>query len=351
MLAGGANRGAYEAGVIGGLVAREGLADGRPLAFDAVCGTSIGAINGFFVATAQYTALRRLWRDVASENIFALKPRFRKILETSSGVLTRAYQGIALGFGLTKNVTGVLDRSRLERFFARIIDPSAPVHIPLYVSTTNLSQQRGATFVRRATTPAGGATQRQNDALIDAFTQHTVRTATDDIVARVLLASAALPTLIDPVGIRNTAGTAVDLYVDGGVTDNVPVEVARRCASHLQIILVDPVRTSTRATYDSAVEIGLGVFQTMQQRILEYQALIAIAETAIVTSALTDAAGLIPLPIDPTIIRPATPLPGAFGDFNTLADLDAMWDRGYADGLNGWPAFDKTMLAPSLSVL
>ena len=349
VLAGGANRGAYEAGVIGGLAARDGITDGVPLGFEAVCGTSIGAINGFFVATAQYNALRLLWRTIAAENIFTLKPRFRKIREPSSGVITRAYQAVALGYGLTKNVTGVLDRSRLERFLARIVEPSAAVHIPLYVSTTNLSRQRGATFVRRATTPLGVEVQAQNDVLLGAFSQQPVRAASDDIVTRVLLASAALPMLIDPVGIPNAAGER-EFYVDGGVTDNVPVELARRCAAHLKIVLVDPNREAVDAKYTNAVDIGLGVFQTMQQRILEYQALLAIAETAIVPSSLTDAAGLVPLPIDLAVIRPATPLPGAFGDFNTLADLDAMWDRGYADGVLGWPPFERSTLSglPSL---
>ncbi len=350
ILAGGANRGAYEAGVIGGLAARAGLTDGQPLGYEAICGTSIGAINGFFAATAQYTALRRLWREIAGANIFALKPRYAKVLVDSSGVVTRAYQGISLGFGVTKNVRGVLDRSRVDRFLAAAIDPTAPVHIPLYISTTNLTRRRGATFVRRATTPAGREIQQTNDALYNAFTHRALRPASDDIVVRVLTASAALPILLDPVQIPAADGGATEDYVDGGVTDNVPLDLARRLAAHLQIVLVDPVRSpADDAEYDSALEIGLGVFQTMQQRILEYQAILAIAESAVVSTPLTDLAGLVPLPIDPALIRPASALPGTFGDFNSLPDLDAMWERGYADGAQGFPVFDKTMLPPQLS--
>jgi predicted acylesterase/phospholipase RssA len=348
ILAGGANRGAYEAGVIAGLVARAGLRDGEPLGFEAVCGTSIGAINGYFVATAQYAKLRAVWREIAGANVFALKRRYARILEQSSGVVTRAYQGIALGFGLTKNVTGVLDRGRIEAFLRAIVDPAAPTHIPLYIATTNLSRQAGQTFARRATTPAGAELQTQNDALIQAFLQRPLRAVGDDILVPVLLAGAALPMLIDPVEIPRADGSPGDLYVDGGVTDNVPIELARRCAAKLHVILVDPARLPGGERYGSAVEIGLGVFQTMQQRILAYQAVLAIAESSLEPTALTQAAGLVPLPIEPFIIRPASPLPGEFGDFTSLADLDAAWQRGYDDGAKGWPPFDASMLEGAL---
>ena len=54
VLSGGGARGAYEAGIIEGLVRSAGVADGEPLpGVDGVIGTSIGAINGWYVATAQ----------------------------------------------------------------------------------------------------------------------------------------------------------------------------------------------------------------------------------------------------------------------------------------------------------
>jgi predicted acylesterase/phospholipase RssA len=350
ILAGGANRGAYEAGVIGGLAAYAGLRDGEPLGFEGVFGTSIGAINGFFVATAQYTKLRALWREIATAEIFRLKPQYARIEKPDSGVLTRVYQALALGLGLTKSVTGILDRDRIEAFLTRSVDPSVPVHIPLYVATTNLSRQSGQTFELRATTPNGIVLQEQNDALIAAFTQRKLRSISNDILVRTLLASAALPILIDPVKIRQLDGHD-DEYVDGGVTDNVPLELARRCAARLHVILVDPPRQPIEARYQSAVDIGLGVFATMQQRILIYQALLAIAESSMNPTPLTEAAGIVPLPVEPFLIGPASPLPGAFGDFNTLADLDAAWQRGYDDGVNGWPVLDRSALRGALSVI
>src|SRR5262249_51935912 len=50
VLTGGVNRGAYQAGAIAGLVEKAGLADGQPLDYDMVAGSSIGSLNAYFVA-------------------------------------------------------------------------------------------------------------------------------------------------------------------------------------------------------------------------------------------------------------------------------------------------------------
>ena len=344
VLAGGAARGAYEAGVIAGLVARGGLRDGEPLGFEAICGTSIGAINGYLIATAQYTRLRALWREVATRKIFRLKRKYARIANEASGVGTRAYEAISLGLGLTKNVRGVLDAGPIAQLLAEIVHVDDPVHIPLYINTTNLTRQRGETFLRRATTPDGKAIQLINDALIAAFKFGAIREAGDDIIHRALLASAALPIIIDPVGIPHSDGSgAFDVYVDGGVTDNVPVEIARRCAAQLHVILVDP-RILPNGHYESALEIGFGMFETMQRRIFEYQTLLAIAESAIAPTPLTAAAGLNPLPVEAYLIRPQSALPGTAIDFDDVTALDAVWQRGYEDGAAGWSRLDASAL-------
>ncbi|MHB8461421.1 MAG: patatin-like phospholipase family protein, partial [Vulcanimicrobiaceae bacterium] len=65
VLSGGGARGAYEAGIIEELARNGGVRDGQPLApFKIICGTSIGALNGWFVATGQYTKLRNLWATI-----------------------------------------------------------------------------------------------------------------------------------------------------------------------------------------------------------------------------------------------------------------------------------------------
>jgi len=77
VFSGGGARGAYEAGLVGALAAMAGLADGTRLSqYDLVCGTSIGALNGWFVATGQYVKLRELWYGIAGENIIRPKPQY-----------------------------------------------------------------------------------------------------------------------------------------------------------------------------------------------------------------------------------------------------------------------------------
>jgi predicted acylesterase/phospholipase RssA len=344
VLAGGANRGAYQAGVIGGLVARDGLRDGEPLGFAAVCGTSIGALNGYFVATAQYARLRELWREVATRDVFRLKPTFERIPEPSAGVATRAYEAISLGFGLIKNVRGILDSAPIVQLLDENVQPATDaVHIPLYIATTNLTRRSGQLFVREATTPDGRTLQAVNAQLIADFAPGSVRVAGDTLIRRVLLASASIPIALDPQSLPAADGSP-DEYVDGGVTDNVPLEIARRCAEYLNVILVDPPLGVPDEQDHSGLDVALGVFETMQRRILEYEVLLAIAETALVPTPLTDAAGLARLPATFSLVQPDRPLPGKFGDFNDLRSLDEMWERGYEDGVRGWPALDLSVI-------
>jgi len=77
VLSGGGARGAYEAGIIGSMVAGQRISDGMPLApYGIVCGTSIGALNGWFVATGQYSALKELWYGVSAAHLIRLKRKF-----------------------------------------------------------------------------------------------------------------------------------------------------------------------------------------------------------------------------------------------------------------------------------
>ena len=67
---------------------------------------------------------------------------------------------------------------------------------------------------------------------------------------------------------------APDDYVDGGVTNNVP----RRCAERLAVVLVNPITPAESQTYRDAIDVGFGVFDTMQHLILEYQVRLAFFE-------------------------------------------------------------------------
>src|SRR5580700_11920465 len=97
VLSGGGARGAYEAGVIGALAAIGAVSDGSPLLpYEIVCGASIGALNGWFVATGQYTKLRELWYGISGQNLMHAKPQYAALRDPESGVLNRAAALVSL---------------------------------------------------------------------------------------------------------------------------------------------------------------------------------------------------------------------------------------------------------------
>ena len=77
VLAGGGARGAYEAGVLSYLFEDLPKHLGRPVHFDIVTGTSVGAVHACFVAASQQaasdgTALLDLWRSLSLDRVFAV---------------------------------------------------------------------------------------------------------------------------------------------------------------------------------------------------------------------------------------------------------------------------------------
>ncbi len=330
VLSGGGSFGAYQAGVVQALVEQQGVRDGQPLDFDMVTGTSIGGLGGYLVATAQYSALRSLWREkIATLHVADIKAPYNKIPDANAGVVTRFAAAISLGLGATNGLEGILDNAGFHNVLKEYVDPSQPVHLPLYVATTDLTKQEGRVFERRATTPAGLQKQEINDQLLSGFRRDVteLRIAEDDILREVLYSTAAIPIAFDPGRIHNETGTHADQYVDGGVTQNIPIGVARHCVENLHAVLVDPPPSDEGTVYTGLLDISLGVFGTMQRRILEYQVLLAFAESTTI------------LPFVPTIIRPAEKLAGTFVDFDDQNNLTANYDRGYQDGRAGWQKF------------
>jgi predicted acylesterase/phospholipase RssA len=334
VMSGGANRGAYQAGAIAALAHKNGLSDGQPLDYDFVCGTSIGALNAHFVATAQYTQLRDVWNVISTRDVFQPKRPYEKLGDVAAGVGNRLFSALSLAAGVVGKVKGIVDPYNVWQLLDEFVDPSAPVHLPLYISTTNLTRQRAEMFVRRATTPGGLARQALNERLLAAAAREPFATpiavASDGILRRVLFGSSALPIVFDPVQVpRNDGSGKSDEFVDGGVTENIPIELARRCASHIDVLLVDPISDEREFKYTSALEVGLGVYATMQRRITEFQVELADAESR------TD------LPLSADVMRPADQLPGEFGDFSNLAALGASWQIGWDDGINGFSAIRR----------
>ena len=268
VLAGGGARGAYEAGVIEGMRAAAGTPDGSPIpGIDVVCGTSIGALNGWFLATAQYSKLSALWHGIASQPVFQVKRKFAAILRPDAFVLTKIVEALALAQGLTTDVQGVLDGGTLARWIDGHIDPRIPVITPFCFTVTNLDKARAELFLRLPFSP----NDEQLSTGIDRL-RHTVgmeaavRLCPDDLLDRALQASATLPVLLDPIVMVSPEGD-LDHYVDGGIADNDPIDVARALALDVDSVLVDPAE-SGRSAFNNALAIGVGAFGVAQARII-----------------------------------------------------------------------------------
>ena len=358
VLSGGGARGAYQAGMIQGLPNARGIKDGEILApYGLVCGTSIGALNAYFVATGQYNTLREMWWNVGNEEIVRLKPEFQKITNPDAGIGNRIIQAIRLGTGVTSNVEGVLDSAPIRAWLAKNIDPALPVLTPVVWTVTNLTSQRPEFFYR----VPSQLTSLQRAVVVEAIQstvgpQTAVREATPELLIDALHASTAIPAAFDPVVLPAPGGGTAQ-YVDGGVTANTPIGVARAFASRVDVVLMDP--PAQPETYHDMVGIGLGVFGTMEARILIADVRAAAFETfgkraldSLPASVLngislgpdTDRAAFRTFlnsmyATDFFIKRPANILPVKVIGFNDFHDLLDTWNIGLHDAQTAFLAF------------
>jgi predicted acylesterase/phospholipase RssA len=343
ILTGGVNRGAYQAGAIAGLAEKAGIPDGISLPYDLVAGSSIGALNAYYVAVAQYGRMRQVWRDIASLPLFTLKRKYRSVTDPSSGVGSRLYAAASLAFGMAAHEKGVVDPSAIESLLNQEVDVNSPVHVPLYFTATNLTHRRTEIFVLRGTSGDGESRQQRIDALLAGRKTPVLHPLNKADVRLALLASAALPVVFDPVRVPSVDEPGkTDEFIDGGMADNVPISVAKRCVSNIDIIAVDPpAALEEEVEYQNAVEIGAAVFGVMQARIIQQSVRLAYAESLLASGVASPADELrdeeVPLQI--RYLRPEKALPGALGDFSDRASLDAMQEIGRADALRGWLSF------------
>jgi predicted acylesterase/phospholipase RssA len=270
VLSGGGARGAYEAGIVGALAARSGIADGTMLPpYEIVCGTSIGALNGWFVATGQYAKLRELWYGISAQNLIRPKSQYSALRDSESGVLNRAVSALSL-IDLVRNERGLLQNEPVFEWISRNIDPAAPLLVPLVWGVTNLAQQRPEYFFVRPERGGEELPEKVRTALQVLLGPHTiVREATPDLLHLAIFASAAIPIAFDPVIMPGPDGTPCP-YCDGGVASNSPVGIAHAVAKSADVVLLDPP-FEAQSDYHDAVEIAFGVYATMQRKILEVE--------------------------------------------------------------------------------
>ncbi len=270
VLSGGGARGAYEAGIVGALAARGSVPDGQPLPpYEIVCGTSIGALNGWFVATGQYEKLRELWYGISRENLIQAKSRYAALHDPQSGVLNLAASAFSLT-GLVRDQRGVLQSEPVYDWISRNVDPAVPLQVPLVWGVTNLAQQRPEYFYLRPVGSSEELPRKVVNSLHLLLGPHTiVREATPDLLHSAIFASAAIPIAFDPVIMPGPDGAPTP-YCDGGVATNSPVGIAHAIAKSADVILLDPPFEG-ESDYHDAVEIAFGAYGTMQRKIIEVE--------------------------------------------------------------------------------
>lgn len=356
VLSGGGARGAYEAGVVNALAAWGGVADGAPLLpYEIVCGTSIGALNGWFVATGQYRKLHDLWYGISGFNIIRAKRQYQDLRDPQSGLLNRAASAASL-IGLTQDQRGLLQSQPVYDWIVANVNPDVPLLVPLVWATTNLQQQRPEYFYLRPAHQGSDLPTRVVQALKLTLGPHTVvREATPDILHRAIFASAAIPIAFDPVIIPDTQGVP-SAYCDGGVASNSPVGIAHAVASAADVVLLDPELDSDE-TYKNAIEIAFGVFGTMQRKILEvemrntyFQSLgkraittLPPGQLALTTQAMGRSAELMRVLPETSLryIRPANVLPLSVAGFNDEVGIGKAYRTGWEDATSrGFSPYD-----------
>lgn len=355
VLSGGGARGAYQAGIVGALAAAAGVSDGTPLpGYGLVAGTSIGALNGWFVATGQYQRLRDLWYGVSGANPVELKPQFAPLRDPESGVLNKARSAVSF-IGLAQNVQGLFQTKPAFDWIVRHIDPATPLLVPLAWAVTNLAEHRAEYFFIRSQN-AGEELNRTvvRDLQRSLGPQTVVREATPDLLQRAIFASVAIPIAFDPVMMPDSNGTLVP-YCDGGVASNSPVGIAHAMASAADVVLVDPP-LEPETDYKDAIDIAFGAYATMQRKIIETEMRTAYFQSVerntlsrltpreIATATNGDRSLVQFIDDAPATtlryIRPKEALPVGLIDFDDQVGIGRAYRLGWEDVASGFRVYD-----------
>jgi len=322
VLSGGAARGAYEAGVVAGLV-------DAGYRFDVVCGASIGGINGAFVAQNDVDGLIGLWSSIHEHPLLVPKRAVRDVMagiaafeDPSHGLLSRPYDalnGIRKGVrdGLLRQI-GVFEWSPV-RAAASASLRLEDLRLPLMVSVTNVRSQRSEAIHCQ---PADTRSRVAVTNIRGGFAVHDVdarEPGNTDAYRDAVFASAALPGAFDPVEFRG------EYFADGGVANNAPATLARKFGvDAIVAVLLDPHDESEKAIPKNFVELAFALYVANQRR--------TILSDFVVASTLS-VGGQPPPSI--YVVRPTRPLEIGALDFDRADRIENAIAQGRADGRLG----------------
>lgn len=232
VLSGGGARGAYEAGVLSYIFASIAPRMGRPVHFDIVTGTSVGAIHACYVAAAQglpdaASRLLDVWRSLSLDRVFNLGAAdlLRVPLQLLGSGLPKAV--LPASGGIPERLPGVFDTTWLESI---VLD-----HIPWRALRDNIDSGRLQALAVAATEIATG----RSVVFVDSAGTAMPPWARDPyVIARPsritpghALASAAIPLVFPALRIGRT------FYCDGGLRLNTPLSPALRLGAERVLVI------------------------------------------------------------------------------------------------------------------
>ena len=241
VLSGGGARGAYEAGILAGIVQAVGVKDADRALFQVVAGTSVGAINGAWIAANAHHGdhdveqLVSLWQGLSLAE--HLRVDLRGIVGWSSPLRFLRERRGGDRFGRS-----ILDSRALESMVRRAIDWTQ-MH-------ANVDAGRLHAFVVAAMHIGTGVTTLFAECAPGATFQPTKhpRRATrwERIEAEHVLASAAIPVLFPARRVGQS------YFVDGGLRFNTPIAPAIRAGADKLVVITlrhDPPMDSVATSH------------------------------------------------------------------------------------------------------
>lgn len=335
VLSGGGARGAYEAGVVSQLYAQ-----GEK--FDVICGTSIGAINGAFIAQRPSAdTLSAIWSTIQKVGVIKEIPSVesaQKVLANlqaaqSASTLKKIgdyFRAFADAWGLLPpsqflTISGGLDPSPVIAFLKANLN-FEELSLPLIFAATNLTHGASQVFYKFPDGWAG------TDAFVQA--ESGAIALNGDSYAEAVRASGAIPIAFPPVAIPALPpAQAGSQYVDGGVANNTPIgQAVDAGAERITVIFMDPA-TDPPDHYPSGnlIQVASGCYAVMVQTILQADFDLAL-RTNTVAKAVGPASGKRVLELRE--IRPKAALPLTILDFDKQDLIDQAFALGVEDAKN-----------------
>lgn len=341
MLSGGVAKGVYEAGAACAL----GEAG---YAFDVICGTSIGALNGALLAQGGEATLSEIWHTLAERPILQFVPAAAHLYDAyraltgNAFVVVRAARALwdayrAWDGGALLRLVGAYDPSGTKDVLSVLkLDRIAT---PFMCAVTNLDTGRAEAFYARpdGTGPPGFHADREVPVnSLDPKNPDHVR-----LYPEIVRSSGALPGAFAPVALPGFGFPPVDplqpyRYSDGGIVDNTPVRLARKLGVTDMIVVFLSTGRETAPRVRTLVDMMQNLYAANQTQLLDDELSLAIETRNALGRTEHNASKPTARMMDRVVniyqIRPSVPIPVPELGFNDQAALDAGFEQGLRDG-------------------